>query len=803
MRNVFRKRKGWVLPVLGCILFFGGAHVLGPELPFWPGVALTAAGLAALMSCVLILGLLNRIAGWTVLLAILALAGGTLLMGETGSTNPELVSKLAAKRFDVAWKALYGHDWFPGFCLHDHLMRGVAGLSRFGAYRATRIALSGLLGIALGICFLFPVDPADRRKYGRVVLLLIAVAGLFSLQLELLRLFSPLGRMTLSGVMEGLAGSSGGLALFALANWACTHRKRPPKDRRFNVLGVGIEAVDMGACLALFEEIIGLETTSGHDRVYTLSSKRATRLPAMTTAMGVAGIVRSRRQPRLQRILNESVLNTPDGMPLVWLGRWFGYQNVERVYGPDLLREVCAHGVGKGWRHFFFGAAPGTGEKLKKKLEERYPSIKIPGVFCPPFRPLTEQEEAELVETVNRANVDIFWIGISTPRQIYFMDRIRDRLNCRIICPVGYAFDVNAEVETDAPDWIKYSGFQWLHRAIRQPRLWKRYLSDNPAFVLKIIGQLLRIRRFPMFSHERPQTPRRDAEGYPRFPAGTVDLSALSLKQACDRVAHWIDTRQHRYVNLCTADTVVQCNDRPDLANIVMNSGMAATDGMPLVWLARLSGVRHATRVYGPDLMMEMCALSEKRGYAHYFYGASGEVLEKLRARLLERFPMVRIAGMHAPPFRDLDESEKKEIAGRINAVRPDIVWCGLGTPKQDYWVADFRPRLDCAAVLAVGAAFNFHAGRIRQAPRWVMRLGLEWLFRLGVEPRRLWRRYLLGNPRFVGQVFGQVLRAGLTGGYRAAWRRLHLCTPHGEKSSGMAGWRRPDGADQASPTSV
>lgn len=256
------------------------------------------------------------------------------------------------------------------------------------------------------------------------------------------------------------------------------------------------------------------------------------------------------------------------------------------------------------------------------------------------------------------------------------------------------------------------------------------------------------------------RAPFQDAEGYPRFPAGVVTISAMTLRGACDRVAHWIDAGEKHYVNICTADTVVQCHDQPELAKIVINAGMATTDGMPLVWLARRFGFKCATRVYGPDLMLELCALSEERGYAHFFYGATGEVLGQLKENLLSKFPALRIAGMHAPPFRPLREEEKDSVARMINQANPDIVWCGLGTPKQDYWVAEFRPRLDASALLAVGAAFNFHAGHVRQAPRWMMRCGLEWLFRLCCEPRRLWRRYIVNNPRFIAQTFRQWLLA-------------------------------------------
>jgi N-acetylglucosaminyldiphosphoundecaprenol N-acetyl-beta-D-mannosaminyltransferase len=236
----------------------------------------------------------------------------------------------------------------------------------------------------------------------------------------------------------------------------------------------------------------------------------------------------------------------------------------------------------------------------------------------------------------------------------------------------------------------------------------------------------------------------------PRFSVGSVFLSAITLAAARDHILNWIRTGQRHYVNVCTADTMVKCYDDPVLAEIVSNAGMATTDGMPLVWLARRHGFKEATRVYGPDLMLEVCAVG---GIRHYFYGSTREVLVELERNLKVRFPQIEIVGTFSPPFRPLTDKEKDHVVARINASGANVVWCGLGTPKQDFWVAEFRPLLSAAALIAVGAAFDFHARRIRQAPRWMMRCGLEWLFRLWCEPRRLWRRYLIGNPRFIGVV--------------------------------------------------
>ena len=214
--------------------------------------------------------------------------------------------------------------------------------------------------------------------------------------------------------------------------------------------------------------------------------------------MGVAGIMEARRNPALKAILNNSLLNTPDGVPLVWLGKWFGHKNIRRVYGPDVMRDVCAYSANKGWTHFLYGGGDGLAVTLKNKLEQDHPGIQIVGTHCPPFRELNAEEEEALVEEIDRLSPDIFWVGVSTPRQLYFAGRMISRLKTKVIAPVGYAFDVNAGTKIDSPEWVKNSGFQWLHRAVTDPRLWKRYLQDNPRFVGEIVLQLLRLKKYPM-----------------------------------------------------------------------------------------------------------------------------------------------------------------------------------------------------------------------------------------------------------------------------------------------------------------
>jgi len=177
---------------------------------------------------------------------------------------------------------------------------------------------------------------------------------------------------------------------------------------------------------------------------------------------------------------------------------------------------------------------------------------------------------------------------------------------------------------------------------------------------------------------------------------------------------------------------------------------LVTPDGMPLVWALRHAGHVESDRVYGPDLMLSVFDAGSSKGLRHFLYGATAETLEQLQARLLAKFPQARIVGSYAPPFRNLSTREETDIADRLNRSGADIIWVGLSSPKQELWMARMRDRLEASMLIGVGAAFDFHAGLKRQAPRFIQRSGFEWAFRLLCEPRRLWRRYALVVPTFI-----------------------------------------------------
>lgn len=234
-----------------------------------------------------------------------------------------------------------------------------------------------------------------------------------------------------------------------------------------------------------------------------------------------------------------------------------------------------------------------------------------------------------------------------------------------------------------------------------------------------------------------------------RFHILNVGVTATDLPRAVRTIQGWVAARQRVYVTVTGVHGVMEAQANPAFRCILADAAMVTPDGMPLVYLGRLRGFP-VRRVYGPDLMLNVMAASTDGSIRHYFYGGAPGVAELLEKRLADRFPGVTFVGRYTPPFRPLTEDEEDEVVARINASGADIVWVGLSTPRQEVWMARMRERLRAPVLIGVGAAFDFHAGLKPQAPRLMQVLALEWLFRLCTEPRRLWRRYLYNNPRFI-----------------------------------------------------
>lgn len=243
---------------------------------------------------------------------------------------------------------------------------------------------------------------------------------------------------------------------------------------RADVLGVGIAAVDMELSLGLADRWI----RAGE--------------PGYICLTGVHGVMEAQRDPGLRRILNHATMNLPDGMPMTWLGRLQGFKQMDRVFGPDFMAGMCRVSIERGYRNFIYGGKPGVAEHLSESLRQRFPGLQVVGTYTPPFRPLTPQEEESLLAQVAQSRPHIFWVGLSTPKQEWFMARFAPRLHVPLLIGVGAAFDFHTGRIRDCSTWIKRAGLQWLHRLAQDPRrLWKRYLRNNSAFIWQVTRQLL------------------------------------------------------------------------------------------------------------------------------------------------------------------------------------------------------------------------------------------------------------------------------------------------------------------------
>jgi N-acetylglucosaminyldiphosphoundecaprenol N-acetyl-beta-D-mannosaminyltransferase len=250
-------------------------------------------------------------------------------------------------------------------------------------------------------------------------------------------------------------------------------------DRRANVLGVAVNAYSMEEVLVIIRSAI----------------ERGTK--GYICATGVHGVMEAQKDARLCGILNGSLINVPDGRPTVWVGRLQGLRGMKQVTGPNLMLRVCELSVTNGYTHFFYGGNVGVAEQLRDSLVRRFPGLNVVGTYTPPFRPLLGTEAAELSRLISQLKPDIFWVGLSTPKQEKFMAEYLHKMDTKLMFAVGAAFDIHTGKIRESPEWVKTIGMQWLHRLCQDPgRLWRRYLVNNPRFLASMFLQFTGLKKF-------------------------------------------------------------------------------------------------------------------------------------------------------------------------------------------------------------------------------------------------------------------------------------------------------------------
>lgn len=234
-----------------------------------------------------------------------------------------------------------------------------------------------------------------------------------------------------------------------------------------------------------------------------------------------------------------------------------------------------------------------------------------------------------------------------------------------------------------------------------------------------------------------------------------VNINVTNMQETVNMITENLENIKGNYICVSNVHTTVMSYEDESYRAIQNGGFMALPDGKPLSIVSKKRGFKDAERVTGPDLMEEIFKVSEEKGYSHYFYGSTKETLEILSSKLIEKYPMLNIVGMYSPPFRKLTDDEDKKIIANINKVKADFIWVGLGAPKQEIWMSEHKDKVN-GLMLGVGAGFDYHSGKISRAPMWMQHLSIEWLYRLLQDPKRLFKRYLKTNYKFISLIISK-----------------------------------------------
>jgi N-acetylglucosaminyldiphosphoundecaprenol N-acetyl-beta-D-mannosaminyltransferase len=540
--------------------------------------------------------------------------------------------------------------------------------------------------------------------------------------------------------------------------------------------------------------------------------------PAAVSAANTHIATAARLSSVFGRVMAAFDLILPDGMPLVWvmnakLRHRKQAKLEDRVYGPYFMRHALLHAPANT-THYFFGGSQECLDELSAAVRVMRPDIRIVGVYSPPYRAWDEADQQEFARQINAASPDFVWVALGGEKQeAWIVDNLH-RFKRGVFFAVGDAFELLAGRRDFAPDWIQRHGVTWLYRLLQEPRrMWKRYFKYNSLF----LGYLLKDLLFPQREVQTTRAKNESISGS-RVNILGVGVNATSMDDVVMRLIEARGNGESGYVCVTGAHGIMESQRDEELRQIHNRSLMTVPDGMPTVWIGHEYGFVKMGRVYGPDLMLALCAETSgvdrcslivdkdpqknqqpntsstaEMSFTHFLYGSTEETLRKLKENLEKKFPGLQIVGTYAPPFRPLTQKEERELQEVVVKCKPDFFWVGLSTPKQEKFMAAHAPLaqndpvdscsliadrdslstnnqqpttdaalnrdlLDCGVMLGVGAAFDIHAGNMKDSPEWVKNAGLQWLHRLCKEPRRLWRRYLWIVPGFAWLTFLQVM---------------------------------------------
>ena len=486
-----------------------------------------------------------------------------------------------------------------------------------------------------------------------------------------------------------------------------------------------------------------------------------TQTPRAVSAANTHIAAAARKDVAFGNIMRSFDLILPDGTPLVWvmnakLQRQKRPPLENRIYGPYFMKYAIEHAPA-GTTHFLFGGSQSCLDELQIELKNLNPTVQIVGALSPPYREWNEEDLQLFSQHINRANADFIWVALGGEKQEKWIVNNQHRFNRGVFFAIGGAFELLAGRRRFAPGWAQQNGFTWLYRLIQEPRrMWRRYLRYNSLFLYYLLSDFFtsKEKSYPIAEKTVERSDRVNVLG--------VGVSATSMNTAVGDLLNARIHAQRGYVCVTGVHGIIESQRDNTLRKVHNRSLFTMPDGMPTVWMGREQGFVKMGRVYGPDLMLKMFEATSAQGahptFTHFLYGATKEMLDRMKHNLEERFPGVRIVGQYAPPFRPLNSAEEMELTAHVESVKPDFFWVGLSTPKQEKFMDLYHDKLACGIMLGVGAAFPIHAGMQKDAPEWIKSSGFHWLYRLCQEPERLWRRYMDIVPSYIMLSFLQLL---------------------------------------------
>jgi len=439
-----------------------------------------------------------------------------------------------------------------------------------------------------------------------------------------------------------------------------------------------------------------------------------------------------------------------DGAGVVAVAKLFGHAVPERVAGTDLFLQLLV--MAEQYHHsvYFLGAEQQIIEETVDRISRDYPALEIAGYHHGYFW----DNEIEVVQDIAASGAEMLFVAVTSPKKENFIHQWNAELGVKFVMGVGGTFDVVAGKVKRAPLWMQHWALEWLYRVIQEPRrLWKRYLITNSIFLWMVIRGC--VNGDYQKNGGNPSIVKKTVV------ADTIDMfdllfQACSLNQAAELIVQDGIDRRKGLVVTPNVDHLVKLQKDPLMKEIFHAAKYRFADGMPLVWFSKMFMHPSLTeRVTGADLLPAVAALAAEKKVKIFLLGGNPGVAIMAADQLTKKNPELEVAGVYCPPFGfEFDKEESLHIVDIINASGADILFIGVGAPKQEKWAYQYLDQLQVGPILGVGAALDFTAGTIHRSPRILQKMGAEWLYRLLHDPKRLWRRYLLEDTRFLSLAF-------------------------------------------------